>query len=659
MPTILRDLLAHPLAQRLGWTLAHSLWQFVVVAGLLAVALVLLRRRSTQARYAAACSAMLFCALATIATFVLLSISLPRATPTHAPDVAPAAQVVARERAVTPLRRHELNPLHRIEPLLPWAALAWAAGVCGLSVRNGIGWMRVRALRRRAEPLAQDPWPRAFARLCAMLDVRRAVALARCDRVDVPSVIGWLMPVVLVPAGALSGLAPQQLEALLAHELAHVRRHDYLANLIQTVIETLLFYHPAVWWMSRVIRVEREHCCDDLAAAACGDRRTYAHALARMEELRLGGAATLALAASGTALLPRIRRLLGVPAPARRTARSLPAALIAVMCAALPLVAGQLQARQDSADATAAPSTQPADAPLKVGDQMIVAITDLEGPGIETFKQAEVALDGDIMLNDQLGPIRAHGLARLELERAIAQRIRDKGLVQNAQVKVTLAEEPGAAGEAAVPARVAPELEKLLRKRIPEVRLEGTPLSDVIDFFRDTTGANIFVNWKVLEGVGIDRNAPVTLHLRDVTLDMVLRLILANVGDGNVRLAYTTEQNIIKISVADELPPEATTKQRPVEATYYISGVERDGAYVLSGRTVTLKRALRDGGLNDTAGKYLVRHSRDRQTKVMSTEIIPLEDLLKTKRGDTVILAGDVLVVTDNPPATQPAAEQR
>jgi hypothetical protein len=273
------------------------------------------------------------------------------------------------------------------------------------------------------------------------------------------------------------------------------------------------------------------------------------------------------------------------------------------------------------------------------------------GPGSETFKAAEVARDGNITLTEPLGAIRAQGLTPRELEVAIAQRIREKGLVQNAQVKITFPE-PRRAGEAVFREPVAPELEKLLQKRIPELRLEGTPLSDVFDFLRDVTGANIFVNWKVLEGVGIDRNTPVTLVVRDVTLDMVLRLILKNVGGDDVPLAYTTEQNVITISVADG-PPQAATREKPAEAKYYLSGVARDGAYVLSGRTVTLKQALRDGGLEGAAGKYLVRVSHDPQTKAMSTEIIPLDDLLKTKRGDTVILAGDVLMVTDKPPATQ------
>jgi HEAT repeat protein len=123
-------------------------------------------------------------------------------------------------------------------------------------------------------------------------------------------VVGWLRPVILLPASALTGLSPQQLEAILAHELAHIRRHDYLINLLQAVVETLLFYHPAVWWVSRRIRQEREHCCDDLAVAVCGDSLTYARALLEMEQLRAAGP-QLAMAANGGSLMNRIQRLVG------------------------------------------------------------------------------------------------------------------------------------------------------------------------------------------------------------------------------------------------------------------------------------------------------------------------------------------------------------
>jgi uncharacterized protein involved in exopolysaccharide biosynthesis len=142
------------------------------------------------------------------------------------------------------------------------------------------------------------------------LGVSRPVRLLKSALVEVPTVIGWLRPVILLPAVSLTGLTPGQLEALLAHELAHVRRLDYLVNAFQCLVETLMFYHPVAWWISRYVREERENCCDDLVIKVCGDRLAYARALATMEGLR-GELPELAFAASGGSLLNRIRRLLG------------------------------------------------------------------------------------------------------------------------------------------------------------------------------------------------------------------------------------------------------------------------------------------------------------------------------------------------------------
>ena len=133
---------------------------------------------------------------------------------------------------------------------------------------------------------------------------------------DVPSVVGWLRPVILVPASAFLQLAPHQLEALLAHELAHVRRHDYLMNLLQSCVETLFFYHPGVWWVGRRMREERENCCDDVAVAVCGDPMVYARALADLEQFR-GAVPKLAMAANGGSLFNRIERLIA-PRPTTR-----------------------------------------------------------------------------------------------------------------------------------------------------------------------------------------------------------------------------------------------------------------------------------------------------------------------------------------------------
>jgi hypothetical protein len=154
------------------------------------------------------------------------------------------------------------------------------------------------ALRKTVENIAEG------------LSVRRRVRLLLSSRLDTPVVAGWLRPAILLPAAALTGLTPEQLRAVLAHELAHIRRHDFLVNLLQGAVESLLFYHPAVWWLSARIRAEREHCCDDLAIEVCGDRLLYARALVELEQSR-HSAPAVAVAATGGELARRIRRVLG------------------------------------------------------------------------------------------------------------------------------------------------------------------------------------------------------------------------------------------------------------------------------------------------------------------------------------------------------------
>ncbi len=178
---------------------------------------------------------------------------------------------------------------------------------------------------------AQDGLREMLARLSERMGVRRAVRLMQSAMVQAPTVIGWLRPVVLIPVGCLTGLSAAQVEAILAHELAHIRRHDYLVSVIQSVVEALLFYHPAVWWVSKQMRRERESCCDDVAVKLSGDRIAYARALSWLEEHR-AAAPELVLGANGGVLTMRIKRLLGYgesPVVSRGVAMTLLAGVVA------------------------------------------------------------------------------------------------------------------------------------------------------------------------------------------------------------------------------------------------------------------------------------------------------------------------------------------
>src|SRR6266571_8800410 len=302
--------------QALGWALLHSVWQCTLAAAALASLLAIVPVRAARTRYAMAVITLILMLAVPIGT----AVRLRAARSSVGAVVAPAARVVApptpatTEPATPSAERPGPSLATRVradlEPALPWIVVAWLAGVVILSIRLVSGWL----VTRRLSTVGTRPVPQAcrvaLARLVARLRVTRPVRVLESAVIQVPAVIGWLRPVVLLPASALTGLTPLQLDALLAHELAHVRRYDYLVNLIQSVIETLLFYHPAVWWASQQVREEREHCCDDLAVVVCGDAHLYATALLGMERLRVATPGfALAAAGRGGSLMGRIRRL--------------------------------------------------------------------------------------------------------------------------------------------------------------------------------------------------------------------------------------------------------------------------------------------------------------------------------------------------------------
>jgi HEAT repeat protein/beta-lactamase regulating signal transducer with metallopeptidase domain len=326
----LQSILAEPLVNAVGWALVHFIWQGTLVALLLNGVLGLLRQRSANVRYVAGCAAMFLMLMLPVATIsmirhqgqaetgqALLSTQLQSRPVTGAADAAVQ---------IGPSRLAESRPpdtsieLWGITPWLPWMIVAWLAGVAFSSVRLVGGWLYTRRLRSHDIRAIDDHRNPALQRLCRELRLTRPVRLLESALVKVPTVIGWLRPVILLPVSALTGLTASQLEAIVTHELAHIRRYDYLINLFQALIETLLFYHPAVWWVSRRIRIEREYCCDDLAVAVCGDAQLYARALIELEALR-AAQSQLALAANGGLLMNRIQRLVGIKtAPGYRLA---------------------------------------------------------------------------------------------------------------------------------------------------------------------------------------------------------------------------------------------------------------------------------------------------------------------------------------------------
>ena len=195
-----------------------------------------------------------------------------------------------------------------IDSYISFITMGWLLGMVILSARLAGGrWYLERLRHHHTCPL--PAWEAAVATLATRLRLRRPVTVMASGLAKVPLVIGHLKPLILLPTALVSNLPPEQIEAILAHELAHVRRHDYWVNMLQSLIEVIFFYHPMVWWLSSVVREEREKCCDDLAVSLCGDTLVYAKALSEAESLQHPAAPLVVAFAKRGGLLARIERL--------------------------------------------------------------------------------------------------------------------------------------------------------------------------------------------------------------------------------------------------------------------------------------------------------------------------------------------------------------
>lgn len=363
---VMADFLASPLAERIGLTILHSIWQLTLVALIIYLLLECLRRCSPNVRYMVSCGGLLTMVVLPVATFAFLRVSEPplpsvvtlevsqSPTESKAPLDSPSlSQIREPERAPSPVidspqaiapqpeERHlesessnvsanflpapsaiekasiKSSPPESLRerltewatPWLPRIAVIWLAGFLLVTIRNVGGWHATRRLRATSiEPIDRRVKP-ILSAISSRFGIRRVIRLRESSLIQTPILFGCLKPVILTPIGLLAQLSNSQLEAILAHELGHVSRHDYFFNVLQIIVESLLFFHPAVWWISRRIRLEREFCCDDLAVSLCGDHVAYAQVLASIEEST--GAIGAGVAAGDKPLVSRIKRVLG------------------------------------------------------------------------------------------------------------------------------------------------------------------------------------------------------------------------------------------------------------------------------------------------------------------------------------------------------------
>ena len=365
-----------------GWTMLHFLWQGALVGAVFGLIRTIVRKRP-QVRYLAGCFALLTMPGIVATTFasqyetiseretviVLTEVEVPitphaplvftRCRPCHAtqsadtdativvfsnPETSCFTQAFAKNAPAIDAESPSgevaaADPVTEESGAAPslfsWLVGSWVLGVALLALRFFISWGATQRLRSGGITTTPPFLTQCLNRVAHQVGVRRPLHVLVSAAVTVPSVIGWLRPIVLLPVASMAGLSRTQLEAVLAHELAHVRRHDYLVNLMQHAVETLFFFHPVVWWVSKKVREEREYCCDDIAAQTAGNPLDYARALATLEEQR-SGQMILGMAANGGSLHSRIRRLCGVERPQPLSATVFPFLLL-FLAAAIPL----------------------------------------------------------------------------------------------------------------------------------------------------------------------------------------------------------------------------------------------------------------------------------------------------------------------------------
>jgi beta-lactamase regulating signal transducer with metallopeptidase domain len=336
--------------QALGWTLVHFCWQAAVIALLYRMLDLVFARSRSSVRYALALTAMISMFVVAVATLGYEEMRLMLDSGSSIVQAAPTPHALIGHGIAAPVAPHGassatasrdmVSSIAQMVPMslvrwMPWIDAMWLAGVLILSLRTVGGWMVIRRLRLSSMVEIPENIRCAFDRLAQRMGIARRIDLMVCERISGPLAMGVFRSVVLLPVSALTHLSPDQLEVVLAHELAHIRRGDYLWNMIQTAVETLFFFHPAVWWLGGHLRQQRELCCDDVALGCCSDPVVYATALLRLEEQR-GSRLQLAMAldghGSGSGLKARIIRILdGSPGDATERRRELgPLSLVGV-----------------------------------------------------------------------------------------------------------------------------------------------------------------------------------------------------------------------------------------------------------------------------------------------------------------------------------------
>jgi beta-lactamase regulating signal transducer with metallopeptidase domain len=305
------------LANSMAWALLHSVWQGMLVWGILYIVLKALREAGQTLRYylsyGALASIFLWFAGTWMSQFQRLSMAVATRATNGAGNTAVTTMHLTGTTAATNLTAPSLTSqlLQAMEHNTNWIVALYCAGLVIMLLRFAISVAQVQALKTHDTVVPEQALLDKLQYLKSQLGIERQVALMLSARIDVPMMVGALKPIILIPIATMNNLSVEQTEAILLHELAHIKRHDYILNMLQTVAETILFFNPFVWLISRVVRQEREQCCDDIVVECTHSPLPYAKALAILEASRINSN-QLAMAATGTnnQLLNRIKRIM-------------------------------------------------------------------------------------------------------------------------------------------------------------------------------------------------------------------------------------------------------------------------------------------------------------------------------------------------------------
>ncbi|BAX82004.1 TonB-dependent receptor plug domain-containing protein [Labilibaculum antarcticum] len=274
----------YELSHTIGWTLVHSLWQAMVIGGLIWLLFRFISKDNARIRYAFSGLGLILICVASAITFYRY---IPSNTSIAVSDIAAQIKTIGFvQQEESFFARLWIQLQAQLENTFPYLVNIWMIGMLFLSINLILKYIQTLKLKKHLTYPLRSKYMAIANRLVLKYNLKQNILFKESGLLDIPSVIGYFKPIVLLPVSMLSGIPENQLEIIIAHELAHIRRHDYLLQFIQGIIELVFFYHPVVWWLSSVVNAEREHICDDLAVTVCGESLPLIKALNNMEAIR-------------------------------------------------------------------------------------------------------------------------------------------------------------------------------------------------------------------------------------------------------------------------------------------------------------------------------------------------------------------------------------